>query len=285
MPRPSLPDPGAYPPACQKPGRIGDGLGRCMLALVLLTVLVAGCTTLPKEERARPVDPHPRLTLQRFHADQQRRRERLHHWQVAGVLELVADQGSRRLRTDIQGEATQRTRLTLLGPMQQAVTVLFAGPEELRLVDADRQQIVEVPASAAGLHHLIGIGLQPEELLEALLAWADQRIERDTDPAGGWLTRQGEQLLLDPATGLILERTGQTEAGGSYRVTYQWPATREGADPPMPAQIQVTLLPRETQVTLTARQWQVPAQPFPADWFAALQRYSGFPVERPFQGQ
>ncbi|MBF0460092.1 MAG: hypothetical protein HQL87_01725 [Magnetococcales bacterium] len=259
----------------------GSPLGGLLCRAVLLALLVSGCTTLPKKESARWVDP--RITQERFQADRQQRLDRLHRWQVSGVLEVITERGSRRYRTEIRGEAAQQARVSLLGLMQQVVAVLFAGSQEIRLVDAEKQRIVEVPASAEGLNHLIGIGLQPEELLEAMIGLAGELTERETDISNGWLTRMGERLVLDPETGLMQERSGQTEAGGSYRVVYQWPEAVDKSSLPMPAHIQVVLLPGGTEVNYTAHQWQMVDKPFAANWFSALELYAGFAVERPFQ--
>ena len=262
-----------------------DGNGAFFtVGLLLLTVMVSGCATLPQPERPRAVDPHPLLTLERFHADQQRRLDRLHQWQVAGILEVTTDRGSRRLRTEIQGETAHRAKVTLFGLMQQVVGVLFADSEVIRMVDADKQQIVEVPANAAGLRHLIGIDLPPEELFESMIALANPEVEHEASPSAIWLTRLGERLILDPETGLIQERSGQTESGGSYRVIYEWPERQNDLSLPMPSRIQVTMQPGESQVHYTARQWRILDKPFATNWFSVLERYAGFAVERPFQG-
>ncbi|MBF0582937.1 MAG: hypothetical protein HQL80_01740 [Magnetococcales bacterium] len=263
-------------------GRFNQSRPWLWLSLSLFTLLVAGCATVPPPAKVA-VQVDPRITMERFNRDQQGRRERLRHWQVAGVLEVSGDKGSRRYRTEIKGEMAQQAQVTLFGLMQQIVAVLFAGPEEIRLVDAEQRHITEVPASAAGLYHLIGIGLQPEVLFESMIAVADALTEPDAALPNGWWTRQGEQLLLNPETGLIEERSGETESGGSYRVIYQWPDSPDDPLLPMPTQVRVQLLPGETRIHYKARQWHTVEQPFAADWFSPLQLYPDFTIERPFR--
>ncbi|MEO5350188.1 MAG: hypothetical protein H7836_11145 [Magnetococcus sp. YQC-3] len=247
-------------------------------APLLLVLLISGCQTPPKKEILPALDP--RVQAEKFHTDRLQRLQRLQRWQVSGVLEVSGEQGRRRVRTEIQGESTRRVKVTIFGLMQQVVSVLYAGSEEIRLVDAEKQQIVEVPASAEGLHYLLGIGLHPEELFEAWVALAGELLEPEAGVANGWLARTGERLLLDPESGLLRQRSGQNEAGGIYRVEYQWP---EGSDLPlpMPSEIKVELTPGETQIKFSARQWQIIAQPFAEQWFSALDAYPGFTVSRP----
>lgn len=252
-------------------------------ALLLFAILMTSCATPPPPppEKVR-THTDPRITMERFQADQQDRLKRLQHWQLSGVLELTTDKGSRRYRTEIKGTLAERARVTLFGLMQQVAAILFAGPQEVRLVDADKQHILEVPANAEGLYHLIGVGLEPDVLFESMLALAAPLSEPDPDLPGGWWTQMGEQLVLEPETGLIQERFGLTEGGGSYRVLYEWP-TSPNTPLPMPSQIHVMLFPGETQVKYQVRQWSPVDQPFSTDWFDALQTYAGFSVERPFQ--
>ncbi|MBF0160964.1 MAG: hypothetical protein HQL88_01620 [Magnetococcales bacterium] len=281
------------PPAEPPVGRASPPLlrpclpvGALLPPLLILAFLVGGCGTLPPPQEPTPLPAvDPKLTWARFHADRQQRLARLHDWQVVGVLEVSNEQGKRRYRTEIQGQATQRAKVTLLGLLQQVVAILLAGPEEIRLVDADKQQIVEVPASAAGLDYLLGLPLQPDELFESLLGLADALSEAESGLPHGWWSRQGELLVLEPGRGLIQERSGQTEAGGSYRVVYQWPAAEAGETLPMPTQVHVTLLPSGAQVKYTARQWQLPGHPWAADWFALPASSAGFVVERPLQAR
>ena len=246
-------------------------------AVLLTLVLVSSCGTLPSV-----VDPQ--FTWARFHADRQQRLARFQYWQVAGILEVSTDQGRRRYRTKIQGQGIQRAKVTLFGFMHQVAGMLFAGPEEIRLVDPETHQIIEVPASAAGLDHLIGIALQPEKLLESIIGLADPLKEARVGLPNGWLTQRGEQLVLDPNSGLIQERFGRGEAGSSYQVLYRWRPIGEELPLSMPAQVRVTLLPSGTQVKYTARQWRLLDEPWSAHWFSPPELEAGFAVQRPFQG-
>lgn len=252
-----------------------------LCGLLLLSVLVVACQTPPKREPVPVADP--RVQSETYHADQEQRLARLRRWQVSGILEVSTEQGKKRYRTEIQGEAARRAKVTIFGFMQQVGGMLFASSEEIRLVDADKQQIVEVPASAEGLRTLIGVGLHPEELLESLVALAGGLAELDAGVPNGWLARSGEQLILDPTRGLIQQRTGQTEAGGTYHVSYQWPENPANLPVPMPEEIRVLLSPGETQLNYTARQWRFIDQPFAERWFSPLESHAGFAVYRPMQ--
>lgn len=251
--------------------------------LLLLAILMTSCATPPPPSEKVYTYIAPHITMERFQTDQQTRQKQLQRWHVSGVLELTTDRGSRRYRTDISGVLAEEARVTLFGLMQQVAALLFAGPQEIRLVDPDKQHILEVPASAEGLYHLLGIGLQPEVLFESMLALAAPLAEPDPDLPNGWWTRQGERLVLEPSSGLIQERFGLTEGGSSYRVAYEWSPSPSTPLLPMPTQIHVMLLPGETEVKYRVRQWHSVEQPFATDWFAALQIYAGFSVERPFQ--
>ncbi|MEO5339665.1 MAG: hypothetical protein H7837_03960 [Magnetococcus sp. MYC-9] len=252
---------------------------RRAIALLLLSWAVAGCAELPRQDLSSVMDPS--VTKERFHADRLKRLEHVRQWQVSGILEVTSHEGRRRYRTEVQGEAAQRVKVTLFGLLQQVAGILFADPDEIRMVDAEQQQIIEVPSTAAGLNHLIGIGLQPEELFESMIGLAGPVVESEEEH---WLTLQGEALYLEES-GLIRERSGQTETGDTYRVLYQWaePGAEGEAAVPMPTQIHVLFSPGKTEVKFSGRQWQLLDQTWPDDWFTAPEAlYTEFTVDRPF---
>jgi hypothetical protein len=129
---------------------------------------------------------------------------------------------------------------------------------------------------------LIGIALQPEDLLESLLAVAAPLQGADPEVAGAWLTQQGETLILDPERGVIRERRGQTEGGGHYRALYQWSESPDGGALPMPQHIEIELQPQDTRIHYIARQWQMLTEPLSTASFS-LERYADFLLEQPLR--
>ncbi|MBF0098104.1 MAG: hypothetical protein HQM04_11130 [Magnetococcales bacterium] len=245
--------------------------------------LLAACVPPPAPPVAISPPVDPQLVQQRYQRDQQWRRQQLQNWQSQGVLEIRSEKINRRVRAEVQGKEIERAKVTLFGPMQGVAGVMITTPEQIALVDTDQRQITLVPANSSGLNHLIGIALQPEDLLESLLALAAPLQGADPDVAGAWLTRQGETLLLDPVRGVVRERRGQTEGGGSYRALYQWPEESDDAILPMPQQVQIELQPQATRIHYLSRQWQVLTEPLPASAFSFLERYADFVVEQPLR--
>ncbi|WP_193771057.1 lipoprotein insertase outer membrane protein LolB [Candidatus Magnetaquicoccus inordinatus] len=252
----------------------------CISGLLLLGLLT-GCTPHPPPVlQTLAVAPH--LVAQRYQTDQQQRQQLLRQWQSLGILEIRSEKANRRLRAELQGTGTEKAKVTLFGFMQNIAGVIAVTAEQIELVDADKQQITVVPATAEGLHYLLGIALPPEDLLHSLLAMAAPLQGVDPDVAGGWLTKQGESLLLDPRSGLVRERQGETREG-RYRVVYQWSTEEESSVPPLPQQIAIDLQPADTHIQFRSRQWQIIAQPFAADTFTLRARYPDFTVEHPWQ--
>lgn len=295
------------------PGSFSVGTASAFVpALVLVAFLFSGCTSTPPPVPQKTV--HPDVTEARFHADRQKRRVWLNQWQVSGILELTTEDTRRRFRASMRGEGASRAKVRILGAMRQVMMDLFSGPQAIRLVNPEKRQIVEVPATSEGLAYLLAIGLPPRKLFEAITALADALAQRDLSTQNAWFTREGEQLVLDPETGLIQARFGRMEKGGSYHVLYQWdesvglraakkpenqepenqePVNQEpenqdgrvsGASVDflrMPTHIQVILEPGETQIKYKVKQWTLPDKPFVAHWFSATELYSGFSLVRP----
>ena len=186
----------------------------------MFAFILSGCASMPPSIPQKPVNPA--VTVARFHTDQQQRRAGLRQWQVSGVLEITVEDSRRRFHTKMQGIETHHAKVSIFGPMRQIIMVLFVDPQEIRLVDPEKRQIVAVPASGDGLEYLIGIGLPPQTLFEAITALADTLTQEDSNSQNSWLTQDSEKLILDPETGLIQERFGQTDADTAYHVFYKW---------------------------------------------------------------
>ena len=176
--------------------------------------------------------------------------------------------------------------------MRGVAMIIFAGTHAIQLVNPEKKQIMEVPATEAGLAHLIGIGLHPNTLLKAMTALADGLDQPDPTIHNTWRTHTTETLTLDPKTGLIRERFGQTGTGETYHVFYQWGKTvewhaavtpeipqKEAAHTgvlPMPSRIRVVLKTKKAHIQYKARQWRIPDTPFATEWLGAMTSHAGF---------
>ncbi|MBF0182984.1 MAG: hypothetical protein HQM06_01155 [Magnetococcales bacterium] len=227
----------------------------------------------------------PRLVEQRYQQDQQQRLRHLRQWQATGVLEIRSDKNNRRIRTEVQGQGHEKAKVTLFGFMQQVAGILLVDADKIQLVDPEKQQILVVPANASGLYHLIGVALEPDDLFASLLAQAAPLQGSDPEVAGGWLTRQGETVVLDPVRGVIRERHGHSAEGSHYRAVYLWPEEGEENPLPLPQQVSIELQPGNTRIQFQARRWQLPEQSFAAAQFAARELYPDFVVEYPLQAK
>ena len=253
-----------------------------LLTAALLAMILSGCAAISKQVPQETVDPT--RTQARFQADQERRLAQLSQWQTSGILELSTERGKRRLRAELRGEKSHQAVITIFGPMRNIAAIIFAGSQEIRLTDPDKGQIIEVPATKEGLKFLVGFGFDPNTLIKTLTAVAENLTQADTSRTNSWFTEGSEQLVVDPETGLILERLGQTQAGEGYHVFYQWDKTITLNNPgllPMPSQVKVMIPSEETQLTYKGKQWQVPPQPFADHWFDPLVLYPEFSLAVP----
>ena len=253
-----------------------------LLTAILFALILSGCAVIPKQVPQKAVDPA--VTKARFQADQEKRLAQLSQWHTSGILDVSTERGKRRLRAELQGEASHQAVITIFGPMRHVVAVIFAGSQEIRLIDPDKAQIIEVPATEGGLKSLVGIGFDPNTLIKTLTAVADDLTQADTTRANSWFTKASEQLVVDPETGLLLERLGKTHAGEDYHVFYQWDNSitlNNAGLLSMPSRVQVMFHSEETQLMYKGQQWQIPTQPFAEHWFDPLVLYPEFSLVFP----
>ncbi|MBF0152958.1 MAG: hypothetical protein HQL64_04375 [Magnetococcales bacterium] len=231
-----------------EPGRFARGnaswsSGNTALRVLLLGLILfgGGCATLPGESGGeRPSGG----VAGRYQADQALRRGGFlaSGWRVEGTLDMDTPKILRRNRMALWGGGVEWARLVLFGPFHDTAGELQLSQEWIRLSDPGKREVVEVPATVAGMHHLTGLALLPGELLELIQARAEVKATVTTEnEKTTWAnTTAGERLLLDPANGRLLERHGRTPDGTSFAVTYQWEDhPTEGVT--MPEQVSVRL--------------------------------------------
>ncbi|MBF0424229.1 MAG: hypothetical protein HQL66_00185 [Magnetococcales bacterium] len=204
------------------PGRKGGAL----LSLFLLggcLLLVSGCARPPGGGVDSGVTSG---IVARYRADQALRRSGAlaSGWQAEGVLDLDTPKAVRRHRMTLWGEGVAWARLVLFGPFHDIAGELQLSQEWIRLSDPGKREVVEVPATAAGMQHLTGLALLPEALLELVQGRAEASAKpvADADGTAYADTTAGDHLQIDPATGHLLERRGLAPDGTPYVVQYRW---------------------------------------------------------------
>ncbi|MBF0293918.1 MAG: hypothetical protein HQL96_01910 [Magnetococcales bacterium] len=224
---------------------------------------------------------------ERYRLEQERRRQGPSHWGMEGILDLETPDQARRNRIDMVGSGPSRIRMRAFGPFHQIALELLVGAEWIRLVDPGRKTITQVPADAAGMEHLIGLPLPPDRLHRLLLGWAGEMRQ----PQGAMLTGSaaagieveagdGERLRLEPASGRILERSGEVGDGRRYQATYVWP---EGGGGTMPERILVTLDRPAARMEVIRKRWFHPKTGPDPRWFEE-EPPAGFELRRPLDG-
>ncbi|MBF0159383.1 MAG: hypothetical protein HQL58_07640 [Magnetococcales bacterium] len=220
-----------------------------MTAIALLLLLSTSCAplTLPPAPLYGP-DAVTEQTLTRLQHDQARRRQQLSFWRISGILDLETSQMERRNRVVLTGEGDQRARFVLYGPFRQVARDLLLTPDYLRMIQPERREWVEVPATAEGLAAITGILLAPQQLLRIMLALVELPVQID----GNYrvIGAGGEQLQFQPETGRLLQRRGGT-GDGRYQVDYHWHAERDH-----PERIELTWGERQRLVWIV-EEWQL----------------------------
>ncbi|MBF0125931.1 MAG: hypothetical protein HQM02_01860 [Magnetococcales bacterium] len=208
------------------------------------------------------------------------------HWGVEGILDLETPDQARRNRVDMMGSGGERMRLRAFGPFQQVALELLTTPSWMRWVDPQKQRVIQVPATAEGMRHLIGLPLTPPRLFQlvmgraASLAGPGQGVLFGTAAGVPVTTREGERLLLDPVHGRILERFGEAVPGTPYHAVYAWPE-RPGVGPmALPERILVTLEHPGMRLELIFKRWFLPGTGMPDALFSS-EVPPGFILQRP----
>ncbi|MBF0212834.1 MAG: hypothetical protein HQM00_04615 [Magnetococcales bacterium] len=250
--------------------------------------LLASCAWLPSPpEGAREVPGG--VIVERYLADQEARRQGPVHWSVEGVLEMETPEQGRRNRIDLLGSGRERVRMRAYGPFRQVAAELLAWGDRVRWVDPERRSVLEVPANAAGMAHLLGVPIPPERFFQVITGRAAGLSSSGPFPLDEngvtVMTRDGERLRLDPVHGRLLERSGGGKGKGApYRVVYRWPELPEGksADLRMPAGLVITLEKPTVRLELSFQGWRFPASG-PADSSFDQAIRSGFSLSRPLE--
>ncbi|MBF0191119.1 MAG: hypothetical protein HQL99_08305 [Magnetococcales bacterium] len=228
------------------------------------------------------------VIVERYLADQTARRQGPSHWAVDGVLDLETPEQERRNRIDLLGSGWERVRLRVQGPFRQVAGELLARGDRVRWVDPEKRAVIEVPASAAGLGHLLGVPIAPERLFQVIMARASRLASTGPFPlerTGGVTvtTRDHERLQLDPTHGRLLERSGAARSGAPYRVAYTWPQEASPAQTGgliMPERILITLEKPKVRLEFRFNTWRFPAAGLAETAFDQALR-SGFSLSRP----
>ncbi|MBF0272850.1 MAG: hypothetical protein HQL98_12410 [Magnetococcales bacterium] len=262
-----------------------------MLALGMVGLSLVSCS-LPTNPVQDEQTVSGAVIVERYLADQKARRQGPLHWAVDGVLDLETPEQERRNRIDLLGSGWERVRLRVYGPFRQVAGELLARGDRVRWVDPEKHAVIEVPASAAGLDHLIGVPIPPERLFQVIMARASRLASTGPfplDPSGAVIvkTRDREQLRLDPTQGRLLERIGKAGSGTPYRVVYTWPDSSpkgdgEGDGVIMPERILITLEKPKVRLEFILNTWRFPANGLAEGAFDQATR-SGFSLSRPLE--
>ncbi|MBF0339964.1 MAG: hypothetical protein HQL95_03260 [Magnetococcales bacterium] len=263
--------------------------GRGGLVVGLLALLLSACAgpgSMQGKEQTVPGGP----ILERYQSDQSARRKVAQHWSADGVLDLETPDQGRRNRIDLLGSGWERVRLRAYGPFQQVAAELLARGDRVQWVNPDKRSVIEVPASAEGLRHLIGVPIPPERFFRMIMGQADTLVGEGPfpyEPNGVRVkTRDGEELLLDPKRGVLWERHGAALAGAPYRVVYTWPDPSDAGkeQPLMPSRILVTLEKPKVRLEFIFRAWRFPVAGPPEALFSQA-KDAGFKVSRPLEAR
>lgn len=256
-----------------------------ILVLIPWLGLLGGCADLTNLLSLGPaIGVDAKTLIPRFQEAQKKRQAAFKHWQAEGTLDIEVHGNGRRNRVKLSGEAADRIRLLIFGPFQQVAVDLLMTPTTLQLTDPARREVVEVPATAAGMAILTGLELQPQRLVKILLAETDpvrQESAAQQDDSLAVTTTTGETLRLDPASASLSGRHGATETGRKFQVLYQWNEAKPPL-PAMPARIRIDL-DRESHLDLQVETWRFPSK-WSTDPFVYPPARTSFRQVRPLAG-
>ena len=233
--------------------------GSRLTIISVLFFLLSSCSTAPNEKIKIE---QPQLSTseieQKYLDDQKQRLLLAKNWQIQGILDIDHEEQGRRNRITITARQGDHLRLRIYGPFKQVAVDLLVDPLWLQLVKPSEHNVIRVPATPDGMLYLTGYSLDPRDLTQFLTGTAGPLTSMEMPTGSGMesTTEQGEQLLLNPLSGLTQKRWVSSTLHNPYSVQYYWPKTVRPPKTPLPQKIAISLPKDEMVLTFILRKWQ-----------------------------